>query len=499
MQSIPASKFVNITPGVVSAGGDVAILSGLLLTQNTRVPMGAVLSFPTALAVSSYFGIGATEYAYAQVYFAGFDNSQAKPSALKVARYNPAAAAGWQRGGNLAGAITLAQLKAITANPLTVVTDGVSATTANINLSGATSFTNAATIIQAALVTATSTALCTFDATSGAFVFTSATTGATSSVAITAGTLAAALFLTATTGLVTSPGAAAAVAASFMTPIVQQDANWGSFTTMWEPADADALGFAQWTSNTVDQYGYVLWDTDVQALTNGNQTCIGYQVKQAAYGGVVLVWEPMDLMQHIMACGFVASVDYAQTNGRATLAYRSQAGMVAGVTDPTSAANLEANSYNYYAGAATRSQAFNFFWPGSISGVFLWADSYFGQMWLNAGFQNAGMALETAMRRIPYNTDGYGLIEAAFLDPINAGLNAGVIVANVPLSAAQVAEVNNAAGIPIASVLATRGWYLQIKPAAAPARGARTSPPITFWYMDGESVQTINMNSLDVQ
>lgn len=499
MQSIPASKFVNITPGVLSAGGNAAILSGFLLTQNARVPMGAVLSFATATAVATYFGLGSTEYAYAQVYFAGFDNSQAKPAFLKIARYNPAAVAGWQRGGNVAAALTLAQLKAIAPAALTVVTDGVSKTTANIDLSGATSFTNAATIIQAALVTATSTALCTYDATAGAFVITSASTGALSTVAITAGAFAAALFLTATTGLVTSPGAAAAVAASFMTPLVQVDANWGSFTTTWEPVDADALGFAAWTSATNGQYGYVLWDTDAAALGSNNTTCIGYLVNQAAYSGTVLVWEPMDLMQHVMVCGFVASVDYTQTNGRATLDYKSQAGMVAGVTDITSADNLEANGYNYYAGTATRSATYNFFTPGSISGPFKWADSYFGQMWLNAGLQDAGMTLETTFRRIPYNDAGYGILEAGFSGPINAGLNAGVVVPNVPLSPSQVAAVNAAAGTPIASVLSTRGWYLQVKPATAGVRAARTSPPILFWYMDGQSVQTISMNSVDVQ
>lgn len=499
MQSIPASKFVNITPGVLSAGGNAAILSGLLLTQNTRAPIGAVLSFSTAAAVATYFGLSSTEFAYAQVYFAGFANSQAKPSVLKIAQYNVAAVAGYQRGGNVAAAKTLAQVKATAPGPLTVVTDGVSKTTANIDLSGAASLTAAAALIQAALATATSTALCTYDATAGAFVITSPTTGAASTIAITAGAFAAALFLTTATGLATSPGAAAAAAASFLTPLVQIDGNWGSFTTTWEPVDADALGFATWTNASNGQYGFVLWDTDAGALAANNTTCIGYLITLAAYSGTVLVWQPLDLMQQIMVCGFVASVDYTQTNGRATLAYKSQSGMAPGVTDATSGLNLEANGYNYYAATATRSTGFNFFWPGAISGPFKWADSYFGQMWLNAGLQDAGMALETTFRRVPYNAQGYGILEAGFSGPINAGLNAGVIVPNVPLSEAQAAAVNASAGLTISNTLSTRGWYLQVKPATAGVRAARTSPPILFWYMDGQSVQQISMNSVDVQ
>jgi hypothetical protein len=59
--------------------------------------------------------------------------------------------------------------------------------------------------------------------------------------------------------------------------------------------------------------------------------------------------------------------------------------------------------------------------------------------------------------------------------------------------------VNNAAGAPIDSILSTRGWFLQVLDALPQVRAARGSPPINFWYMDGESVQKINMASILVQ
>jgi hypothetical protein len=34
--------------------------------------------------------------------------------------------------------------------------------------------------------------------------------------------------------------------------------------------------------------------------------------------------------------------------------------------------------------------------------------------------------------------------------------------------------------------------------ASPQVRQARGSPPITFWYMDGESVQRINIASIDL-
>jgi hypothetical protein len=84
------------------------------------------------------------------------------------------------------------------------------------------------------------------------------------------------------------------------------------------------------------------------------------------------------------------------------------------------------------------------------------------------------------------------------MDPINQGLNSGIIRAGVPLSAQQAALVNSAAGASIDGVLTERGWYLQILLASAQTRGTRSSPPMTFWYTDGGAVQSINLASIDV-
>jgi hypothetical protein len=59
--------------------------------------------------------------------------------------------------------------------------------------------------------------------------------------------------------------------------------------------------------------------------------------------------------------------------------------------------------------------------------------------------------------------------------------------------------VNNAAGKKIDDILSTQGWYLQVKDALPQVRAVRGSPPITFWYMDGQSVQKLNLASVEVQ
>ena len=136
---------------------------------------------------------------------------------------------------------------------------------------------------------------------------------------------------------------------------------------------------------------------------------------------------------------------------------------------------------------------------GSISGEFEWADSYYNQIQLNNALQLALMELLNNVGSIPYNPAGSSLIRQACLDPINAALNFGTIRANVPLSDAQIAEVNNAAGVQIDGILSSVGWYLQINAATAQVRQARGSPPMTLWYMDGGSVQQITLASILVQ
>jgi hypothetical protein len=148
MSTIPASAFVNVTPNVLAAGGSALDLNGLVLTTSTRVPVGAVMTFPSAASVGSFFGPTSKEAGIANVYFAGFDNSSVKPGAILFAQYNTAPVSAYLRGGNVSG-LTLTQLQALSGT-LSVTIDSI-LKTASINLSGATSFSNAAEIIAQAL------------------------------------------------------------------------------------------------------------------------------------------------------------------------------------------------------------------------------------------------------------------------------------------------------------------------------------------------------------
>lgn len=639
MAAIPASQIVNVNPGVISAGGTALDLSGLLLTNSTRVPIGTVASFPTAAAVASYFGGASVEAAQAAVYFAGFENSSAKPGAMLFAQY-PTLAQGvpaWVRGASVAS-LTLAQLQALPSGTITVTVNGVLKTSGTINLSAVASFSAAATAIQTALAsydavttaaiattttlsvtasiatnvltvtavgagtvvvgailagtgvtagtqvlqqlsgttggvgtylvsvsqsvgsttitgsygtmtvsavasgalavgqvvsgtgvtagttitalgtgtggtgtyfvspsqTASSTTISagptvvTYDSTSGGFLFTSGTPG-TGTLGYVAGTLATSLKLTAATGATLSQGAPQGVPSTNLSAIIAQTQNFASFATSWEPSTADKILFAAWTSAQDNRYAYAMGDSDVAVTLPNPYNSAGFAIRGYDYSGTIPIYQPTEQYLPAFVMGAIASIDFPRFNDRTNLAFRRQAGIAASVTDATIAAQLEANGYNYYGQWATANDTFTFLYPGSITGSFLWIDSYVDQIWLNNAFQLAMMTLLTQTKSIPYNAAGYALIEAACADPINAALNFGAIRPGVTLSAAQIAEVNAAAGDDIADTIQTRGWYFQVQDASPIVRAARGSPPMTFWYTDGQSVQRLTLSSLEIQ
>lgn len=497
--AIPASQIVSINPGVLSAGGNSLALNGLVLTQDTAVQIGTVREFATAADVSDFFGASSTEYAWAQVYFRGRNNATAYPSSLFFAQYPESAVSAYLRGGVVSG-MTLSQLQALS-GVLTITVDGTPYTSATINLAAATSFSNAATLIEAGFTTPLFSV--TYDSQRGAFKFTSDSTGTGSTITYASGSLSAGLMLTSATGAVLSQGAAAAVAATFMNALLAVTQNWAVFTHIWDALDADKIAFAAWNSAQNNRFMYVDWENAVAAKTAPDTTTALVTIKANHYGGVFPIYCDATADPSALGAAFIlgltASIDYNRQNGRITYKFKYLDGVPVSVTDSAISTALTTNGYNFMGQWATANDGFSFLAEGTVTGDFGYADSYADEVYLNSQLQLALMTLLTSLNSIPYNTAGNAYIMQACQDPINQGLLNGTIVPGVALSAAQIAAVNGAAGTKIDDVLSTSGYYLQVGTASAQVRAARGTPPITFWYMDGGSVHRISMPSIMVQ
>lgn len=584
MSTIPVAEVVRVTPGVLAAGGSAANLTGLVLTTNTRVPIGTVSQFASVAAVSLFFGATSAEVQNATKYFAGFDNSNKKPARILFAQYPQDDVAAYVRGGNISG-LSLTQLQALSGT-LSVTIDGV-VKTGSVNLSGATSFTNAAEIIAATLniagaaaatvtgsiagttftaasgltgtlapgqqlagsgidadttilsqltgttgglgtyqVSISQTAASTtvtanapavnYDSVSGAFVINSATAGVDSTITFGSGAMATSLLLTSATGAVVSPGADAAVPATFMNALTQITRGFASWMLNFNPDDPDEndvrYAFAQWNGTQNNRFCFEAIDDDAApAVTVPATSSLAYRIRSTGISGTSVNWQtsstditnPTAEIDYgslaAFACGYGASIDFSQTNGRVTAKFRKQSGLVPTVTDQTVFDNLVANGYNTYGAYADGDDQFIWYADGVVSGDFLWLDTYLNQIAINTSFRNALVRLLQGAFSIPYNAAGRATIAAALQDPINTYLNFGAFRSGVTLSASQIAAVNASAGRNIADTLTNQGWYLLIGDASPEVRQARGSPPITFYYVDGESVQEIDMASIVLQ
>jgi hypothetical protein len=492
--TIPASNIVSVNPSVLSAGGNPLALNGLILSESTELPVGPPISFPSASSVSSYFGASSLEAQMATTYFGGYVGATQMPGALLFYRYANVALGAFLRGAT--NTATLTAIQAITAGSLSVTIDGVLKTSSAINLSAASSFANAASLIGSAL-TLSGGQTCTYDTTQNAFVISSGTTGVTSTITEATGTVATLLNLTSALGAVLSQGADATTPSAAMSSIIAVTQNWASFSSAFQPDLAGKEAFALWTSQQNGRYLYVPYDTDATAAqTPASYTGLGNYLSTNNLSGTAPMWQDPLLSAFVM--GAIASIDFNRQNARITLAFKSSASAITQVTDLTTAENLKANGFSFYGAYATANQQFTYLYNGQVSGSYKFIDSYVNSIWFTNQCQLALMSLVTSVGSIPYNADGYGLIKAALQDPVNQALNFGAMRAGVVLSASQIAQVNAAAGVKIDDTLANRGWYLQVKDPGPQARQNRTTPICSIWYMDGESVQQITLASIDI-
>jgi hypothetical protein len=502
MKAIPASEIVRVIPSVLAPAGLGLSLNSVFITDDASIPNGSVLEFPTLQAVKDFFGSLSDEAVMAATYFNGFEGASILPSTIFFARWLPGNAAAYLRSGSIA-ALSLADIQALSGS-ITISVDGVSTVSDAIDLSSATSFSNAAALVQTGIRAGTpsNSISVSYDAQLHSFVITSSTTGASSTIAFpTTASLATGLKLTEATGAVLSQGGAASVAADLLDAIVATTQNWALFTTVFTASADELLAFADWANDSNDRYAFVGWDTDTGPTLSPNDTgSFGNQTLD--FDGRIAVWgSTVDSAQEKAAfvCGLTASINFLQTNGRVTYDFKRQSGLTVDVTDATVAQNLLANGYNFYGNWATANDQFKFLNNGQISGQWLWIDEYVNQIKLNSDLQLAFMTLLTSVNAIPYNARGYNLIRAAAADPINNALNFGSIQPGVQLSALQIAEIDTSAGVSgVARAVQQLGYYLQVKPADPSVRPSRGSPPITLWYASGGSIQKIDMASIDV-
>jgi len=493
-QNVPINRIVEMLPNVIGLGGDSLGANAVFLTNDTRMPINTVQPFTSAEAVGVFFGYSSNEYRAASRYFAGFDTASIRPSLLYFAQFNVEDVAAYCRGG----AITLEGLTALTTGTLTATVDGAAVTSGTIDLTAVTTFDGALTIINAGFA---GDLVATFDTNASAFVFTSTTTGATSTITFIAGTLSAGLKMTSQTGAVISQGADPLAANEFMDNLVLLNQNWITLTSIQQyTTTAEGSGrcaqFMAWAA-AKERYVYVGWSTTIAAAidftTYADSLNAGFCMSH--YGA--------DSDIAAAFCGMVAAINFDAENGTIVFANKYQSGLEPSIFDGTTFDELKAARVNFYARMGLDNSQENVYIDGSMaSGDWRWADSAINQIFFMSQLQKAQFYLLRAANKIPFNAYGATLTHSANLDPINQALTNGTIQSGITLSEAQKAEINSIVGTQYGAAavaqLESIGWYEKIDYKSLAARAARNLP-VSIFYTDGGGVHTLTMPVYNVQ
>lgn len=489
--TINANQLVDIQSRVIGAGLSGIEMNSVFLSESDKIPANTPVVFTTLDSVGDFFGLSSKEYTLASKYFLADDNKQKNPSALYFYRYISSAVAGWVRGGSDVASINA--IKAIDDGALTIEIDGVEQSYTSLDFSSVTSYSAIAEVIQTALST---DATIEYNSTFKCFVITSATTGAGSSVSFAtvseSGTdLSSILCLTQDTGALVSEGSDTQTSEENMTNLVKKLKNFVSYLPVFDETAEVRKALADWNNEQGTRFVYLANDTSSSALIANNSDCFAASVKD--YFGVFCGYNTKEFLAFV--AGFIAAIDWSRTNGRKTLAYKSQAGLEPTVSEDEDAIALLSNGYNFYGAYATASEEFSLAQNGSISGNVKWLDTYLGQVWIRASLQASWLTVEMNANTLPFNDRGYDAFYAGSLDTINQAKDAGIIVAGVTLSNTQKAKVTEEAGLDISETLYTQGWYMQIPDADAVTRANRGPIKPNFWYCDGGSIQKVEGNS----
>lgn len=488
LASIPASEIVTVLPSVLGAGGTAMALNAVIISDDVKF---VAKEYSNADAVGNDYGTTSEKYKFAQIYFNGFTGSTVKPSALFISKYSAVDSAAKLTGASLRS-MSLDQLKAVT-GAISVTIDGVLAT-GTVDLSTATSFSNAATLIATAL-----TAAVTFDTQLQSFVIASGTTGATSSISFATGAAAEALALTELTGAQLDNVTTVDTATTAMKRLTNYTLNLSTIVAETSTALTDDVQkeIATWVSLQNHRYWLVKYGEEPTALIANNTTNFAGWIAENNVADVTCVY---GTFEHAALCaGYAASLNFSELNGRTTMDFRSTSTLAPSVTDVDDANALESNGYAYYGAFATANDRFIFLRNSIVSGEFKWVDAYLNQIYFNSQLQLAQITGLVANKSIPYNEVGKSKVRASAQDPINEMLNFGGIQTGVILSEQQKSIINNEAGVDAATIIFNQGYYLMIRDATAQVRAVRGSFPIKLWYTDGGSVHSINIASINVQ
>lgn len=493
--NLPVSRLVNvglvITPQAIQGP---SLSTGLVLGTSTVIDtVQRLRNYATLAAVATDFGTMAQEYLSAVSWF----GQSPQPTSMSVGRWCQTAAAGQLLCGSLLAAnLLISAWTSITTGSFKIAVDGGASTNIPaINFSAATTFPGIAAIIQTAvrgLGGAFAAVTVTWDATNLRFIFTSGTTGTSSSVSFmlagTTGTdISGQIQGLSTSGGYVAPGLAAETALSAV--VLFDNQFGGQWYNLFIPSsvDSDDVSISPFIDGGNNPHFYWVNTQESAVLAPGDTTHIGFLLQQLQSQHTAWQYSSTSLYAVWSMAARIATVNYAGSLTAISLMYKTEPGIAPETLTETQANAIDGYNGNvfvtYQFGTTTAIIEQGICPSGQFIDTIIGADALRIQVQANIFNLLAGTAT-----KVPQTDDGVALLE-------NGADSAGAqFVVNGFLAAG--VWNGNSFGQLVAGQWLDKGYYIFAQPIANQSQGQRTariSPPIQMAAKCAGAIDTVNV------
>ena len=481
--SLPYSAIVPITGVVESPAFAVEKKHMLLAVTSSLMPTSAqYLEFSGASAVAdfgAYFGKSTAEYVQLQKYFGFISKNGNAPEKVVVARWYKENTAAFIKGEKVSASMTT--IGAISNGAFRISLDGVSAEISGLDFTGASAYSDVASVIQEGLQGSFGGATVVYNSTTGGFIITSPTTGKDSSAGGVSGVDSSeATDVSDLLGLakgVLSQGVDAETYAQFCDRIYNANSSGYSITTLETLTDEDIVPAVAWLKTTLNGQSY---NTMVRLVFNikdkTEAKALSSTLDAQGYTGYVICYDPNDEFINVLDCAICASIDYQVDNGSINFNFQPASGYTAittlgsvvdyqqGLTNSSLVEDLNNNyiSYVYSVGFGTQEQVY--YGYGLMAGAFGTESVQVDESALESAIQVSVINGLTALNKVPLRgQDATDLVSSLLASPISQFVKNGVIAQEGTLTAVEKASVAQMTGnANAADSLEMSGYYYMV-------------------------------------
>ena len=465
---ISQKRYVAITSGV---GGAATVSTRQftlrLITQNSAIQTGTVYSYSDADDVMAVFGSSSEEYARAAMYFAFINKSISAPASISFVRWNTTDSAPAVAGDTTAK--SLASLQAVTAGELNFLVNDVAAQVTGINLSAATSLTNAATLIQTAVRANASAMLAsatvTYNTNTNQFTITGGVPGAGTLVVNATSDAADMASLLGWVTTTTTAGLAAQEPVDAISSSAESNNNFGSFV-FCTPAVAltvdQMVAVASWNASQNVMYMYSF------STPSANAATLYAALKGYAGTAMNISADTADSTYIDQApCEIMASIDYTAANATQNFMFYEFANRDVAVNSDTLANSMDAVRGNYNGQTQAAGNKLAFYQRGVLMGGTtdpVDMNTYINEMWMKDYISSQYLTALLALPEVSANTDGQAAMISVLQGAIDQAKYNGTISAGKTLTTIQQLYITQISGDKMAwRQVATNGYWYNVQ------------------------------------